>query len=115
MSGNGVNQALSDELYSRLILERRNRRVGSIQRTKSEVAGIIERFLDGTSGKWDWDDFCSFSIADPYLDSVRIRCAELDVAYPPTEKGHYCSRAGFEVMRELVAELRASNQKMPRD
>jgi hypothetical protein len=84
-------------------------------RTKSEVASIIEQFLDGTCGEWDWDDFCSFSIADPYLDSVRIRCAELDVAYPPTEKGHYCSRAGFEVMRELVAELRASNQKMPRD
>jgi len=83
--------------------------MGPVQRTKPEVASIIEQFLDGTGGKWDWDDFCSFSIADPYLNSVRIRCAELDVAYPPTGKGHYCSRAGFEVMRELVAELRASN------
>jgi len=89
--------------------------MGPIQRTKSEVASIIEQFLDGTGGKWDWDDFCSLSIADHYLDSVRIRCAELDLAYPPTEKGHYCGRTGFEVMRELVAELRASKEKMPDD
>jgi hypothetical protein len=81
--------------------------VSSIQRTKSEVAGIIEQFLDGTSGKWDWDDFCSLSIIDPYLDSVRIQCSELNLTCPPTEKGYYCSQAGFEIMREFVAKLRA--------
>jgi hypothetical protein len=48
--------------------------VGSIQRTKSEVADYIEQFLNGTGGKWDWDDFTS----------------------------------GFEIMRGLVATLRAS-------
>jgi hypothetical protein len=89
--------------------------VRSVQRTKLEVASIIEQFLDGTGGDWDWDDFCSFGIADPYLDSIRMKCAGLDPAFPPTQKGHYCGRAGFEVMRELVAELRASNQKMPCD
>jgi hypothetical protein len=82
--------------------------VRSIQRTKPEVAGIIEQFLDGTGGEWDWDDFCSFSIADSYLDSVRIRCTELCLTYPPTEKGHYCSEAGLEIMRELAAELRVA-------
>jgi hypothetical protein len=68
----------------------------SIQRTKFEVAAILERFLNGTYGDWDWDDFCSFSIDDHRLDSIRIRCSELCLAYPPTEKGHYCSQAGFE-------------------
>jgi len=86
-----------------------------VQRTKLEVVNIIEQFLDGTGGEWAWDDFCSFGIANPYLDSIRLRCTELDTAYPPTEKGHYCGQAGLEVMRELVAELRASNQKMPCD
>ena len=78
------------------------------QRTKPEVADIIENFLDGAGGKWDWDDFCYFSITDPYLDSVRIQCSELSLNCPTTEKGHYCSQAGFEIMRELVAKLRAA-------
>jgi hypothetical protein len=82
--------------------------VGSIQRTKPEVADIIEKFLDGTSGKWDWDDFCSLSIADSYLDSVRIQCSELNLICPHTEKGHYCCQDGLEIMRELVARLRAA-------
>lgn len=81
--------------------------MGTIQRTKPEVAGIIEKFLDGTGGEWDWDDFCSLSITDPYLDSVRIQCSELSLTCPPTEKGHYCSQAGFEIMRQLAAKLRA--------
>jgi hypothetical protein len=82
--------------------------MGSIQRTKVEVADIIERFLNGTGGEWDWDDFTSFGITDPYLDSVRIQCSELNVTFPPTEKGHYCSQTGFEIMRELAARLRAA-------
>ena len=82
----------------------------SVQRTKAEVASIIEKFLDGSGGKWDWDDFCSLSIGDPYLDSVRIQCSELSLTCPPTEKGHYCSQAGFEIMRELVSKLRAAKQ-----
>jgi hypothetical protein len=89
-----------------LITDGRKRHVDSVQRTKTEVAGIIERFLDGTGGKWDWDDFCYFSIGDSYLDSVRIQCSELSLTCPPTEKGHYCSQAGFEIMRELVSKLR---------
>lgn len=82
--------------------------MGSIQRTKSEVADYIEQFLNGTGGKWDWDDFTSVRIADDYLETVRIQCRELWLAYPPLEKGHYCSEAGFEIMRGLVATLRAS-------
>jgi hypothetical protein len=91
-----------------LILGGRKHRVGSIERTKSEVVAIIDKFLDGTSAKWDWDDFCSLSITDPYLDSVRIQCSELNSTCPPTEKGHYCSQAGFENMHKLVAKLRAA-------
>jgi hypothetical protein len=82
--------------------------MGCIPRTKVECASVLERFLNGTCGHWEWDDFCSFSIADHYLDSVRIRCTELILTHPSPEKGHYCSQAGFEIMRELVAEVRAA-------
>jgi hypothetical protein len=83
--------------------------VGSIQRTRIEVASIIEAFLNGTDCKWEWDDFCSVTIADPELDSVRRQCRELWLTYPPQEKGNYCSQAGFQVLRELTAKLRASS------
>ena len=48
-----------------------------IKYTRAEVADIIEQFVDGTGGRWDWDDFTSTKIADPELDAIRVRCIEL--------------------------------------
>jgi hypothetical protein len=104
----GLDPSEKVKIYRRLLPNRRRHRVTKVERTKLEVASIIEQFLDGTGGKWDWDDFCSHGISDPYLDSVRVECMELNETHPPTKKGHYCSDVGFEVMRGLVATLRAS-------
>ena len=82
--------------------------MSGVQRTKVEVADIIEQFLSGSGDEWDWDDFCSHKIADVELDSVRIRCRQLSLIYPPTEREHYCSEAGFEIMRAMITELRAA-------
>ena len=72
--------------------------------TKAEVADIIERFLDGRGGEWDWDDFLSIPIADPELDAVRQRCnATRDEAY----RNQWCGPAGFAELRRIVAELRS--------
>ena len=35
------------------------------------IADTIERFVAGTSGKWDWDDLISLPSKDPYLRSTR--------------------------------------------
>ncbi len=78
----------------------------SIERSRAEVADTIERFVDGTCGKWDWDDFCCVPISDPHLDSIRARCIALPQDYPLVEKGHYCSEAGIEVLRQIIFELR---------
>ena len=75
------------------------------QLTSIEVAAIIERFLDGTGEKWDWDDFTSISILDPVLDGVRRTCGELPDRYPPVRPSHYCSEAGFQILRTLVQDL----------
>ena len=80
----------------------------AVKRTPAEVANIIEQFLEGTGGQWDWDDFCSIRIADPELDRVRLSCCVLSEKYPATEKSHYCSNEGFEVMRRLITELRST-------
>ncbi len=96
------------EIYWRLPSSRKRHRMSSVQRTRLEVADIIEQFLNETGNKWDWDDFCSYRITDLELDSVRLRCAGLSDIYPPPNKEHYCSDAGFEIMRAMVTELRGA-------
>ena len=81
-------------------------RVRKTERSRGEVADIIERFVDGICGKWDWDDFISWPIVDPQLDTIRTRCAGLSQEFPTTQKGHYCSEAGVEVLRQMVKDLR---------
>jgi hypothetical protein len=49
----------------------------AVRLTPTEVADIIEAFLKGTDGRWDWDDFCSSRITDPALDAIRVRCVDL--------------------------------------
>jgi hypothetical protein len=79
--------------------------VRKIDRSSGEIADTIERFLDGICRRWDWDDFCTVPIRDPQLDAIRLRCAGLSQEFPTAEKGHYCSKAGLEVLRQMVREL----------
>ena len=80
--------------------------MSGIKRTPEEIAKIIDEFLDGTCGKWDWDDLCSIEIEDPELDRARLLCSTVCFVYPPTESGHYRSSEGREYLRELALRLR---------
>ena len=40
-------------------------------RTPEEVAQYLRRFIDGTEGEWDLDDFESVPIQNEELDSIR--------------------------------------------
>jgi hypothetical protein len=77
----------------------------AVHRTPHEVADIIEKFLDGTGGRWDWDDFTSMRIKDPALDAIRRKCTALydEDPFP----GKYCGPTGVETMRAFIASLRA--------
>ena len=72
------------------------------RRTCTEVAEIIERFVEGTCGPWDWDDFISFPLDDPALEAVRRECADLPDRYPPTKRGWYCNDEGLDELRRLM-------------
>ncbi|UIJ44828.1 hypothetical protein LZK98_17495 [Sphingomonas cannabina] len=50
-----------------------------VKRTPDEVARYLRDFLNGTGGPWDWDDFISIPIADPRLEDLRRRAANLDL------------------------------------
>lgn len=79
--------------------------IGSMKRTRAEVAEYIERFLDGSGEKWDWDDFTSIRIADPRLDRVRLEAIDVRHRFPPDSQG-YCSDEGLAQLRALAESLR---------
>jgi hypothetical protein len=77
--------------------------------TKEEVANIIEDFLEGKGRDWDWDDFCTFPIADPELDRIRQRCVQLPEEFPPEHPGSYSGPEGLRVLQLYVKQLREAN------
>lgn len=77
----------------------------AVDYTKAELVDIIERFLDGTGGRWDWDDFTSLRITDPELDAIRVRCGQL--YDEPNYPGRYCGPEGMVEMRRMIEKLRA--------
>ena len=83
-----------------------------VRLTAEEVADTIERFIESRDGQWDWDDFTSVQIKDPELEAVRLRCVGLPDEFPGTY-GEYCGEQGVTIMRELVAQLRASQAAQP--
>ena len=79
---------------------------GKRDMSKEEVAVVIENFVEGKSKDPEWDDFLSISQKDPYLDRVRDICDSVHYDYPSGKEIGYCSEQGYEVMRNLVKELR---------
>jgi hypothetical protein len=77
----------------------------SRKKTAKDVRDVLVRFVDGTAGPYEFDDFVSVSIGDPRLDAIRERCDGLRAEFPPELPGHYCGEGGVEVMRRFIQEL----------
>lgn len=76
-----------------------------------DMANIIERFIDGKSTDWEWDDFISSPVSDHSLDKIRIRCSQLDKEFPPLKLGEYTNEKGIEILRQYVRYLRGQKNK----
>jgi hypothetical protein len=73
-------------------------------KSANEIAGIIERFLEGKSSyPQEWNDFVECSHGDKLLDSYRKRCGLLDplVNCPDPQ-----DPKAVEELRNMVQELR---------
>jgi hypothetical protein len=69
-----------------------------VQRSRTEVIHFIECALK-TGGDSNWDDFVSVRIADPELETIRLKC--LDVNFAP--------EAQFNAtLQSILSELKAS-------
>ena len=76
---------------------------------KLEVAQILENFLQGTGGPWDWDDFISVgTVADERLRQIQRHVNLLSEEFPPEKPGEYCNKRGRDVIRRYIEELRRS-------
>lgn len=81
--------------------------------TRNAAAIAIEAFLEGRSGKWDWDEFLSLRIEDPRLDDVRALCARLPEIDPPVQQSHYCGSRGMTILRRLAQDLKMETELPP--
>jgi hypothetical protein len=80
--------------------------VGKSPTTRAEVKAEILKFLDGSGGDWDWDDFTSVPIKDPFLDAVRRFCLTARTGFPPEEgERTYCNDDGLRLMRMIAEAL----------
>ncbi len=72
-----------------------------------EAAETIERFVEGRSDAYEWDDFISRPADDPFIEKIRAECAELPTRFPATMPSEYCNEAGAFRLKELAAHLRS--------
>lgn len=73
---------------------------------RSDVADILERFINGTGPDDEWDDFLSIRLLDPFLEEIRVQCNSLDIKFPPEKKGEFCNGSGIQVLKGYVRLLR---------
>ncbi len=74
-----------------------------------EAADLLERFIEGTNGTWEWDDFTlGPRSSDSQVRVLQERMAQLPSEFPPEGRGAYCSEAGISFIRSRIKELRSS-------
>lgn len=79
-----------------------------MKRTRIEVATIIERFVDGRSSPYEWDDFISRPVEDSVIDEIRLECVAIPERFPPSVPTQYCNEQGAERLKGLAARLRST-------
>ena len=77
-----------------------------VRLTREQVAQILDDFVSGKGGRWDWDDFISFPIEDEYLDLIRERCTHLSEEFPPDAPRAFTNQRGIDVIRRFIDDLR---------
>lgn len=80
-----------------------------------DSAAIIESFLSGSCGDYDWDDFLTIPSPDPLIQAVKNYCADSHFHYPPSMDGHWCSETGALKLTQLSVHLRTGSMQAVAD
>lgn len=78
----------------------------------NEMADVIERFVDGTSAPWEWEEyFLTAKYKDPLLRQVQQRVLAASFEFPPGAEGGYTNSEGLAVLRGLADQLRSEARR----
>jgi hypothetical protein len=77
-----------------------------LKMTRTELADLLEGFVNGTCGDWEWDNFLSVPHDDPEIEKIHDRCEQLDVEFPPTKPGQFCNEEGEAILLYYARQLR---------
>jgi hypothetical protein len=74
----------------------------------NEMAGVIERFVDGSTEPWEWEEyFLVMKYDDPFLRYFQQRVLRISFEFPSNSPGEYTSHEGLAALKELARELRS--------
>jgi hypothetical protein len=71
-----------------------------------DAAKVIESFVDGTCGPYDWDDFLNGSKKDAELQKIREECERVEIDYPACSEHEWCNDEGVRALLAIAARLR---------
>jgi hypothetical protein len=71
-----------------------------------EMAAIIDDFIEGRRGDWEWEETWQRPGNSMGLDAFKDLVANVPKEYPPDAPGVLCSPAGFARLRALRDRLR---------
>jgi hypothetical protein len=78
----------------------------------NEMADVIERFVEGMSAPWEWEEyFLAAKYDDALLRYVQQRVLAVSFEFPPGAEGGYTNSEGFAVLRSLADQLRSEAGK----
>jgi hypothetical protein len=71
-----------------------------------DVADLIQGFVDGTCGPYDWDDFLNGSEKSSELQRIRHECERVEIDYPARSVSEWCSPEGADALMTIATRLR---------
>lgn len=77
-----------------------------MQNFRTQVADLIDRFLNGEVNAYEWDDFIGKRAEDSLIEEIRLECMSVPTRFPPGNSHAYCSQDGFNYLKELSNELK---------
>jgi hypothetical protein len=79
-------------------------------RTADQIATLIEGFANGKGGRWDWDYFIGTYFENEKVNWAQKECLKVEHEFPRTGCVGWCNEKGFDRLRAIASELRASGK-----
>ena len=71
-----------------------------------DAAKVIENFVDGSCGPYEWDDFLNGSKNDTDLQKIREECERIGIDYPARSDHEWCNDDGGRALLAIAGRIR---------